>query len=783
MASTVDLFQKIGLSKEKAEETIKNKVLTKHLEDVIHEAGVANGCSKETGMLLYTIATKYPGNALKHRALLNKYVADQKIKQNTQLVAAMAYLKSVTDHGEVDVAKFEEASGVGVVYTDAQLFEAVKEVLSSKIDEIKQGKDNVGVLLGLVRKNLVWAEPKVVTDELNKQLATLKASLPPPPSAAQTAEAEAKKKEEERKKKEEARKAEEAAKKAAKETTLSDSVHFPPPERNYQKQPHLLEKHLKETGGLVRTRFPPEPNGFLHIGHAKSMNLNFNYAKKHKGVCYLRYDDTNPEKEKQVYIDAIADGVAWLGHKPWKVTYASDYFDQLYEYALVLIKKEKAFVCHETKEQMKEGRENKRESPYRNRSVEENLKLFQAMKDGKLEAGSVVLRLKIDMTSPNPCMRDPVAYRIKFVPHPHVGDKWCIYPSYDYTHCICDSIENITHSLCTLEFEVRREVYNWVLETLEIYRPPQIEFARLRLTKTVISKRFIKKLVEEGYVKGWDDPRLSTLMALRRRGYTPEAINSFCEAIGISRHDSVLDYLVLEEFVRKDLDVRAKRALVVLNPLKVVITNIPEGEVQQLTVKNHPTDESLGTRQVPFSRVVYIERSDFDEANSKIITAKGKEEEFFGLAPGKEVRLKYAFIIKCEEVIKDKAGNVVEIRATCDPNSKSKPKGTIHWVGQPKAGQDPATAEIRLYKQLMKVDEVDTSSPDWVKGVDTSSLSVISNALIEESLKGAQKGEKFQFERQGFFCADFDSTDTKKVFNLTVGLKDAIASSKSTKSK
>ncbi|APF18567.1 Glutaminyl-tRNA synthetase [Caldithrix abyssi DSM 13497] len=527
----------------------------------------------------------------------------------------------------------------------------------------------------------------------------------------------------------------------------------------------------------VHTRFPPEPNGYLHIGHAKSICLNFGLAEEYNGKCNLRFDDTNPLKEDQEYIDAIIEDVRWLGFD-WedRLFYASDYFEKMYEYAVQLIKMGKAYVDDLSAEEIKEYRgtltKPGKESPYRNRSVEENLDLFERMRKGEFKDGEKVLRAKIDMQSGNLNMRDPVMYRIIHASHPRTGNQWCIYPMYDWAHGLEDSIEGITHSICTLEFEDHRPLYDWFLDQLGVFHPRQIEFARLNLTYTVMSKRKLLRLVQEGYVSGWDDPRMPTISGLRRRGYTPEAIRDFADRIGVAKSNSVVDFALLEHCLREDLNKRAERRMVVLNPLKVIIENYPEDQVEELEAENNPEDPEAGTRKVPFSKIIYIEREDFREEAPK---------KWFRLAPGKEVRLKHAYYITCQKVIKDENGQVVELRCTYDPQSRGgwtqdgrKVKGTLHWV----SAEHAVPVEIRLYEQLfLKEDPEDVEEgQDFTANINPNSLTVIKNALAEPDLKKAKAGQRYQFLRQGYFCADLkDHSAEHLVFNRTVTLRDSWA--------
>ena len=525
----------------------------------------------------------------------------------------------------------------------------------------------------------------------------------------------------------------------------------------------------------VHTRFPPEPNGYLHIGHAKSICLNFGIAKEFNGLCNLRFDDTNPTKEEVEYVESIKEDVKWLGFD-WdkREYYASDYFEKIYEYAVELIKKGKAYVCDLNADEIREYRgtltEPGKESPYRNRSVEENLELFEKMRKGEFADGSHTLRAKIDMKSGNINMRDPVIYRIMHAEHHRTGNKWRIYPMYDFAHCFSDSIEGITHSICTLEFEDHRPLYDWFLDELGVYHPQQIEFARLNLNHTVLSKRKLIRLVQEGHVNGWDDPRMPTISGLRRRGYTPEAIRNFCERIGVAKRDSLVDMALLEYCIREDLNKSAQRVMAVLKPLKVVITNYPENQTEELEAINNPEDESMGKRKVPFSRILYIERDDFRENPPK---------EFFRLAPRREVRLRYAYYITCVDVIKDKTtGEVTELHCTYDPATrggdspdKRKVKATLHWVSASHAIE----AEVRLYDHLFTEPSPGEESNDFKTDINPKSLELLKQCFVEPSLADTKTGDRFQFERMGYFCVDRDSTKEKPVFNRTVTLRDTWA--------
>ena len=536
-------------------------------------------------------------------------------------------------------------------------------------------------------------------------------------------------------------------------------------------------------GGRVATRFPPEPNGYLHIGHAKSINLNFGIAEEYGGVCNLRYDDTNPAKEEEEYVKSIEEDVRWLGAKPATVVWASDYFDTMYEYALELIRKGLAYVDDQTAEQIRINRGTLtapgRESPWRNRPVQENLDLFERMRKGEFPDGSKVLRAKIDMASKNLNLRDPVMYRILHESHHNTGDKWCVYPMYDWAHGFEDSVEKITHSICTLEFENHRPLYDWFIDAVnqgrpqdkKIWHPQQIEFARLNLTYTMLSKRKLLQLVNEGSVRGWDDPRMPTISGYRRKGYTPESIRAFCRHIGVNKFNSTVEIGVLENFLREDLNKRAPRKMAVLRPLRVVITNYPEGQTEQLDAVNNPEDPAGGARKVPFSRVLHIERDDFAEV---------PPPKYFRLFPGNEVRLRYAYYVKCTGVVKDAAGNVTEVHCTYDSTTRGgdspdgrKVKSTIHWV----SANHAVDAEVRLYEHLfIKPDPEDVpEGKDWKVNLNPNSLEVVAGAKVEPGLANVAAGEKFQFERIGYFSADPDTKRGRPVFNRAVSLKDSWA--------
>lgn len=530
------------------------------------------------------------------------------------------------------------------------------------------------------------------------------------------------------------------------------------------------DMQTRKSNGQVITRFPPEPNGYLHIGHAKSICLNFGMAQEFGGKCNLRFDDTNPEKENPEFIASIKQDVHWLGYQWSALCFASDYFEELYTFATRLIQLGNAYVDSQSTDEIRIHRgtltEPGKNSAYRDRSIEENLDLFQRMRNGEFRDGTHVLRAKIDMASPNINLRDPIIYRIRHITHHQTGNQWCIYPMYDFTHCLSDALEGITHSLCTLEFEDHRPLYDWILYSLQTHcHPQQIEFARLSLEYTVMSKRKLQKLVEENYVLGWDDPRMPTLSGLRRRGYTPAAIQDFCERIGITKKDSFIEMGVLENTLREDLDKKARRVMGILRPLKLVILNYPADKVESLSAQNHPQNPEMGSRTLPFSRTLYVEHDDFMENPSK---------NFFRLAPGQEVRLRYAYIIKCENVIKDPNGRIVELHCSYDPNTLGKNpedrkiKGVIHWVSAGHA----VNAEVRLYSRLFDIPNPG-GSDNFLDHLSEDSLQILLNCKLESSLQSASLENRFQFERQGYFCLDTDSTQQGLIFNRTVTLRDS----------
>lgn len=775
---TLDLFLKIGLDERTARNTIANNKVTANLTAVIHEAVLTNGCDRTTGNLLYTVATKYPANALVHRPNLLEYVVSSKIKTPAQLEAAFSFLSNVASEN-FKRNEFEEACGVGIEVSVEEITQTVNGIFEENKAVIleQRYRTNVGELLGSVRKKHPWADPKIAKQLVDAKMYELLGER-----TAADDEKPSKKKEKKEKPAKNKAVVDDTPAQLSEEELNPFSI-FPAPEDNIKVHTEvffshgsvlrccntreMLDKHLKVTGGRVFTRFPPEPNGYLHIGHAKAMFVDFGLAKERGGCCYLRYDDTNPEAEKKEYINHIEEIVQWMGWEPFKITYTSDYFQELYELAVELIRRDHAYVDHQTPEEIKEYREKKMNSPWRDRPIAESLKLFDDMKRGLIEEGKATLRMKQDMQSDNFNMYDLIAYRIKFTPHPHAGDKWCIYPSYDYAHCIVDSLEDITHSLCTLEFETRRASYYWLLHVLDLYQPYVWEYSRLNVTNTVMSKRKLNFIVTNKYVDGWDDPRLMTLAGLRRRGVTSTAINAFVRGIGITRSDcSMIRLDRLEYHIREELNRTAPRVLVVLHPLKVVITNLISGSLMDLDAKKWPeaqADDTSAFYKVPFSNVVYIERSDFRMKDSN---------DYYGLAPGKSVLLRYAFPIKCTDVIlADDNETVLEIRAEYDPSKKSKPKGVLHWVADPSPGAEPLKVEVRLFEKLFN-SENPAELDNWIADLNPHSKVVIPAAYSVPALRNADVGDTFQFERLGYFTVDKDSTAERLVFNRTVTLKD-----------
>lgn len=770
----VNLFVSLGLSEQKAAETLRNDILTKTLKEVTDEALKNGGLLQQIGMLLYHLASKTKVQISHFIPMVVKYIVTNKIDSQLQIDAALEYLLSHLK--DFDVKDFESACGIGIIVSPEDIERVVEKFITKHKNDLmdKRYRFNVGLIMQEVRNELSWADGKAIKNEVDLQILDL---LGPKTNADLTTQVKT------NKKVKGSKPSGGDAKQSSEESTdqpiisgidssanaltivdvLKTKVHFHKPGENFKtdgyvvtpKTMDLLQEHLKITGGQVRTRFPPEPNGILHIGHAKAININFGYAAAHDGVCFLRYDDTNPEKEEEKFFVGIKDMVEWLGYKPYKITHSSDYFNQLYEWAVELIKRGLAYVCHQKQEEIKGF--NPPPSPWRDRPVEENLHLFKDMKNGKIDEGEATLRMKITLEEGK---QDPVAYRIKFTPHHRTGDRWCIYPTYDYTHCLCDSIEHITHSLCTKEFQNRRSSYYWLCNALNLYCPVQWEYGRLNMNYTVVSKRKIAKLISEGIVKDWDDPRLYTLSALRRRGFPPEAVNNFCAQMGVTGAPAVVDPQMLEAHVRDYLNATAPRAMVVLEPLKITIVNFPFSKTSYIDVPSFPSDPKLGSHSIPFAKELYIECSDFKEV---------AEKGYRRLTLDQPVGLRHAgYIIVVSKVIKDLHGNVIELEVTCEPSSTApKPKAFIHWVSQ------PLTIIVRQYDTLFNHKNPEDSNEvpgGFLSDCNKNSLQVV-KAFGDISLKNAKVFDKFQFERIGFFSVDPDSTASYMVFNRTVMLK------------
>ncbi|XP_043564583.1 glutamine--tRNA ligase [Chiloscyllium plagiosum] len=760
-ASGLELLRGIGLSEQKAKETLRNQALSGLLLQAIEQAQAILGSTpdKATGTLLYNAATRLKDQT--HLGFLVKYIAKKEVTSDLQLNASLDYIKN-HQLGPIDNADFERECGIGVVVTPEQIEEVVEATVNKYRNQLTLDRYhfNMGLIMGEVRNKLKWADGKIIKNEVDLQVLNL---LGPKTEADLEKKAKAPK-----------QKTQKVATESKEESTVNGEVEvqsaslmeqlrgeamkFHKPGENFKTEGYtvtantmdLLQKHLKITGGQVRTRFPPEPNGILHIGHAKAINFNFGYAKANDGICYLRYDDTNPEKEEEKYFRGIRDMVEWLGEN-WNCLVLRTLL------LLSLFCRAQAYACHQKVDEIKGH--NPPPSPWRDRPIEESLILFEEMRKGMFAEGEVTLRMKLIMEDGK---MDPVAYRIKYTPHHRTGDRWCIYPTYDYTHCLCDSIEHITHSLCTKEFQARRSSYYWLCNALDLYCPVQWEYGRLNLHYTVVSKRKIIKLVETGIVRDWDDPRLFTLTALRRRGFPPEAINNFCAKVGVTVAQTTMEPHLLESCVRDVLNETAPRAMAILEPLKVIITNFPSDQPLKISVPNFPADENKGFHTVPITSTIYIEQSDFREAS---------EKGYKRLTPEQSVGLRHAgFVISVQRVIKNKNGKVVELEATCMKSETSeKPKAFIHWVS------NPLICELRLYERLFlhNCPEDPSDVPGgFLSDINPNSLKIIEDAMLDVSVKNAKAFDKFQFERVGYFCVDLDSTDQKLVFNRTVMLKE-----------
>lgn len=766
-------FVSLGLSEQKAKETLKNAALTKIITSALNglekQKKSINDLPKGSGMLIYHLCSKIKTQSLAHLDLLVSLIVANKLDTAIRVDCALDYvLHHSVASSDINVADLEKSCGVGIVVLPEEIDKAVEEVINkNKSDLLDQRyRFNVGKILQEVRSKLPWADGKMVNSEVQVQMFDLlgpktEADLAPPPTKTKKISKPVKK--EDTKVVDTQKKDDDSA------LTIKDlmkNVNFHLPGENFKTDGYittpntqrLLQEHLKITGGKVRTRFPPEPNGILHIGHAKAININFGYAQAHDGICFLRYDDTNPEKEEEKFFVGIRDMVEWLGYtlKPELVTHSSDYFQQLYEWAIVLIKKGLAYVCHQTADEMKGF--NTALSPWRERPIEESLQLFEDMKHGKIDEGAATLRMKITLEEGKV---DPVAYRIKFIAHHRTGSKWCIYPTYDYTHCLCDSIEHITHSMCTKEFQSRRSSYYWLCNALDIYCPVQWEYGRLNVNYTVVSKRKIAKLCSEKIVADWDDPRLFTLTALRRRGFPAEAINNFCARMGVTGAQGSIDPSMLEACVRDVLNVTAPRRFVVLEPLKVTIINFMSDSPIILDIPDFPGQTNSTSHKITFDRVIYIEQSDFKES---------PEKGYRRLAPNQTVGLRHAnVVIKLTEVKKDASGKVVELLCSCEKvELAEKPKAFIQWVSNPRE------IEVRLYEKLFKhknPEDPNEVPNGFLSDCNLDSLKIL-KSYVDQSLKDAKVYDKFQFERIGFFSVDPDSKDGRLVFNRTVSLKE-----------
>ncbi|XP_071448775.1 probable glutamine--tRNA ligase [Hetaerina americana] len=771
---TIKLFQEIGLSEQKAKETLKNAVVTKTLKEIIMEAKKFNNFPSSSQLLLYYVATKIKSQILAYIPLIVEYVATGGLDSNERVDAALDFLLSYSS-GKIDRQLLEASCGIGVVVSADQIEEEVTKVISQHKEEIleKRYRFNIGILMQEVRGKLKWGDGKAIKNEVELQVLDLlgpktDADLFPIAKPGKKSKGEKTPKKKDSENKTPSQIDGELADAASTYLPIGEQIKskgiFHKPGQNFETEGYvitpmtskLLAEHLKATGGKVVTRFPPEPNGILHIGHAKAININFGYALATGGKCYLRYDDTNPEKEEERFYKGIIDMVQWLGFKPDGVTHSSDYFDQLYEWAVILIRKGLAYVCHQKPEEIKGF--DPPPSPWRERPVEESLTLFEDMKNGKLDEGEATLRLKLTLEEGK---QDPVAYRIKFIPHHRSGNKWCIYPTYDYTHCLCDSIENISHSLCTKEFQSRRSSYYWLCNALEIYCPVQWEYGRLNMNYTVVSKRKIAELISKEIVKDWDDPRLFTLSGLRRRGIPSQAINRLCSLMGVTGAQAVVEPHMLDAVARDVLNVTAPRAMVVLEPLKVTIMNLPSAQPISIQVANFPGDPSKGHHMVTLTKEIFIEMKDFRE---------DEEKGFRRLNKSQPVGLRYAnLVISLSEVIRDKSGMVSELKVLCKSvDEAEKPKAFIHWVS------DFLPVEVRLYENLFhhKNPEDPSEVPGgFISDCNNKSLSVVT-AYADQSMKNSKIYDSFQFERIGYFTVDVDSQPDKLVFNRTVTLKE-----------
>ncbi|KAL9888848.1 glutaminyl-tRNA synthetase [Glossina fuscipes fuscipes] len=767
-------FQHLGMSEQKAKETLKNANVTKNLQLALAEIN-GRDLPEGAGMLLYHMATKIKPQIAGQLPLITRYIASGKLNSAMKVDASLEYLLKLGQKIDinVDIEQFESECGVNVVITPEEIEKLVQKLIQKHTKALLEQRYhfNSSKIMQEVREHLKWADGKSVKAAIDVEIFDLlgpktEDDLKP---ATKTDKKKEKSKPNDNVDNNKSMKKENDTENHDGAHTIGElmktKVHFHAPGENYKTDGYvvtnhtenLLKQHLRVTGGRVQTRFPPEPNGILHIGHAKAININFGYAAAHGGICYLRYDDTNPEKEEEKFFTGIHDMVEWLGYKPYKITHSSDYFEQLYEWAVILIRKGLAYVCHQNSEEMKGF--NPKPSEWRDRPIEESLQLFEDMKNAKIDEGVATLRLKITLEEGKV---DPVAYRIKFIPHHRTGDKWCIYPTYDYTHCLCDSLENITHSLCTKEFQSRRSSYYWLCNALDIYCPVQWEYGRLNMNYALVSKRKIAKLIQERIVEDWDDPRLFTLTALKRRGFPPEAINNFCAQMGVTGAQISVDPSMLEAAVRDVLNVTAPRRLVVLQPLKVIIANFPYDSMQEVMVPDFPQNLELGCHRMILDRVIYIEQSDFQE---------NPEKGYRRLALGQSVGLRHAgLVIKVKEVLKDiSTGEIKELLCDCELSEKAeKPKAFIQWVSQ------PITIEVRLYELLFQhknPEDLNEVPGGFLTDINPNSKMVL-KSYADRSLSTVKVYDKYQFERIGFFSVDPDTTCEKLVFNRTVVLKE-----------
>mmetsp|Transcript_10955 Transcript_10955/g.20126 ORF Transcript_10955/g.20126 Transcript_10955/m.20126 type:complete len:794 (-) Transcript_10955:162-2543(-) len=775
--SDAKLFESIGIDKKKAEEAAGNSKLSIKLKQIIQIANVGAGCERAAGLLLYQVATKVKRiEAAKNLESILPYIVSGQISSSTQLAELIKQLTKGPD--SFDKKTFETACGVGVVVSEQEVKDTIAKLFSDNASILKAKRYGAqGMLFGKARGLLKWADGKTVKTEFDRVILSV---LGPKTAEDKKKPAKAKKQKTQPKNSDEKKSGDDEKDGPDMRTLTREELTslFKGREIPWDKNSNEVEEaHLKRTGGRMQTRFPPEPNGYLHIGHAKAMNFNFGVAKKFGGVCYLRFDDTNPAAEKKEYIDNIIENVKFLGHDPWKITYSSDSFQKLYDFAVDLINKDKAFVCHMKIEDIRENKklkQNQKPSPWRNRPIKESLYEFEKMRRGYYGEGEAILRLKMDITHDNPNMWDIIAYRVMFQNHPHAGDKWCIYPTYDYTHCVIDSLEDITHSCCTMEFENRRESYYWLLDELGIFKPNVWEYGRLNIESNVLSKRKLRQLVVDRHVRGWDDPRLLTINGLRRRGFTHEGINAFCDAMGVARSIVVwAPYERLEQCGRTALNTISPRRMAVLDPLKVVLTNMDSNQVVEIKCRDFPENmKELGVSSpdrefvVPLTRVCYIERKDFKPKADK---------SFFGLTVGKSVRLLHAYNITCERFDQDAKGTPTCVYCTIDLESKVKvKKGFLHWVSEPKPGKEPAKVTVNLYEKLFAADrpgeDDDGEKVDYLTQLNPNSLEVKKGCYVNEDMLKVKVGEHYQFERLGFFYVDPDTKGKKVVLNRTMSL-------------